>query len=193
MFTHNELNLIYREFGLVTKKVTKMLESEKIGDSRKKELEVRLSITKSIYSKLAEHLEKKVIKQTVTNSSKLLVIDDYQSVRLTLNAFLKNIGFDNVDLAENAIDGLKMLRQAEQQNTPYSLVISDWEMPEMTGLELLKSVRSDSSLADMPFYLLTSYDDPDFLREATRAGVTGYMNKPISQTSIKEVLSDYLK
>ena len=84
MFTHNELNLIYREFGLVTKKVTKMLESEKIGDSRKKELEVRLSITKSIYSKLAEHLEKKVIKQTVTNSSKLLVIDDYQSVRLTL-------------------------------------------------------------------------------------------------------------
>jgi len=101
-------------------------------------------------------------------------------------------GFKNVDLAEDGSDAFRMMNNAFDNDKPYSLVISDWEMPKVTGIDLLKMTRTDANLWRTPFYLLTSLSDKKYIVESLNLGVTGYMVKPVNQKMITEKFKDYL-
>ena len=118
------------------------------------------------------------------SSIKILVIDDMSTMRNLVKKRLGEMGFQNFEEAE---DG--QLAWAKLNSVPdIRLVVSDWNMPNCTGLELLKRVRIDSRLKAMPFVLLTAETEIAQVKEAIVAGVDGYVLKPFTLESLKEKL-----
>lgn len=121
--------------------------------------------------------------------TRILVIDDMPSIRDLVKNQLKAMGYKNI---QEASDGEEALRLLIQQNTPNNniqLVISDWNMPHMKGIDLLKHVRASSEWANLPFVLLTSEAERDQVTEAVLAGASQYIVKPFSA----KVFEDKLK
>jgi len=114
---------------------------------------------------------------------RVLVVDDFPTMRRIVRSLLRQLGFENVDEAENGEDALKKLRSAE-----YGLVISDWNMPVMEGLELLKHIRNDSQLKDIPFLMVTAEAEKEKVIEAIKSGVDNYIVKPFTGDVLKEKL-----
>ena len=114
---------------------------------------------------------------------RVLVVDDFPTMRRIVRNLLRQLGFENVDEAENGEDALKKLRSAE-----YGLVVSDWNMPVMEGIELLKNVRSDPQLKDIPFLMVTAEAEKEKVIEAIKAGVDNYIVKPFTGEVLKEKL-----
>lgn len=102
------------------------------------------------------------------------------------------LGLKNVDMAEDGHKGFLMLKNAHKHKKPYDLVVSDWEMPRMTGLELLKKVRTDSELWRTPLYLISSLSEQQHIVKALNMGATGYLTKPVNQNMVKSKFSEYL-
>ena len=96
---------------------------------------------------------------------------------------LKQIGFESIDEAENGEDALRKLKGGD-----YGLVVSDWNMPIMEGIELLKRVRSDPHLKDIPFLMVTAEAEKEKVIEAIKAGVDNYIVKPFTGEVLKEKL-----
>ena len=115
---------------------------------------------------------------------KLLVVDDSSTMRAIIKNQLKGMGFTNVILAE---DGAKGLKVANESN--FDLIISDWNMPKMTGLEFLKAVRADGKLKETAFMLLTSVDDKNSISEALQAGVNQYIIKPFTANQLQDKIN----
>lgn len=122
-------------------------------------------------------------------STRILVLDDMQSIRDLVKGHLRSLGYQEIFEAENGQDGLKILIEKYAQSQPIQLVVSDWNMPVMTGLELLKQVRASSTMGQLPFVLLTSEAERDQVTEAVLAGASQYIVKPFSG----KVLEDKLK
>jgi len=114
---------------------------------------------------------------------KVLVVDDFPTMRRIVKNLLKQLGFENIDEAENGEDALRKLRNAE-----YGLVVSDWNMPVMEGIELLKNVRNDPALKDIPFLMVTAEAEKEKVIEAIKAGVDNYIVKPFTGEVLKEKL-----
>ena len=115
---------------------------------------------------------------------KLLVVDDSSTMRAIIKNQLKGMGITDVILAE---DGAKGLKVANESN--FDLIISDWNMPKMTGLEFLKAVRADGKLKETAFMLLTSVDDKDSITEALQAGVNQYIIKPFTANQLQDKIN----
>jgi len=113
-------------------------------------------------------------------SMPILVVDDYNTMIRIIRNLLKQIGFENVD---DASDGSAAL--AKMQGKKYGLVISDWNMEPMTGYELLKQVRSDSSLSKTPFIMVTAESKTENVIAAKKAGVNNYIVKPFNAPTLK--------
>ena len=103
----------------------------------------------------------------------LLVVEDSRSMRESICDLLRDLGFSNVHEAANGADAL-----ARFQRHPYDLVITDWFMPWVTGIELLKAIRSGSQRAETPVLVLTGTVTHDSLSQAIAAGATGFISKP---------------
>lgn len=117
----------------------------------------------------------------------VLVVDD-ESVALSLvTLLLKRIGFDDIDTACDGLVGHGMMTQKR-----YGLVISDWNMPEMTGLELLRAVRADDYLKRTPFILTSIDGSVERARLARLAGVSAFLLKPFSEPTLKAKLDEVL-
>jgi two-component system chemotaxis response regulator CheY len=114
---------------------------------------------------------------------KVLVVDDFPTMRRILKNLLKQLGFENIDEAENGEDALRKLK-----NGDYGLVVSDWNMPVMEGLELLKHIRNDPQLKDIPFLMVTAEAEKEKVIEAIKAGVDNYIVKPFTGEVLKEKL-----
>lgn len=114
---------------------------------------------------------------------KVLVVDDFATMRRILKNILKQIGFSNIAEAD---DGKSAL--AELKKERFDLIISDWNMPEMSGLELLQKIRSDDELKDIPFVMVTAEAQKDNILEAVKAGVNNYVVKPFTAETIGEKL-----
>lgn len=114
---------------------------------------------------------------------KVLVVDDFATMRRILKNILKQIGFSNIAEAE---DGKTAL--AQLNNGKFDLVLCDWNMPEMTGLELLQKVRSDDHLKDTPFVMVTAEAQKENILDAVKAGVSNYVVKPFTAETIGEKL-----
>lgn len=110
----------------------------------------------------------------------VLVVDDYKTMLRIINNLLKQLGFKNVAEATDGGMALGMLREKE-----YGLVISDWNMEPMTGLQLLKEVRADAKLKHIPFIMVTAESKTENVVAAKAAGVNNYIVKPFNAETLK--------
>lgn len=120
--------------------------------------------------------------------TRILVIDDMPSIRDLVKNTLKGMGFKNIQEAGDGEEGLAMLLKANTSGYPVQLVISDWNMPKMKGLDLLKQLRATTDFANLPFVLLTSESERDQVTEAVLAGVSQYIVKPFSAKIFEDKL-----
>jgi two-component system chemotaxis response regulator CheY len=114
----------------------------------------------------------------------ILIVDDFATMRRILKNILRQIGFTNIMEADNGKVALTELKKE-----PFDLILCDWNMPEMSGLELLQSLKSDDSLKDIPFVMVTAEAKKENIIEAVKAGVNSYIVKPFTVETISEKLN----
>lgn len=112
---------------------------------------------------------------------KILVVDDFATMRKVVKNLLKQAGFENVVEAEDGVVALRLLKSQK-----IDFIVSDWNMPNMTGLELLKAVRADQELAGTPFLMVTAEALQDNVVAAVKAGVSNYIVKPFTAEVLNE-------
>ncbi|NJK88854.1 MAG: response regulator [Myxococcales bacterium] len=115
---------------------------------------------------------------------RILSVDDFSTMRRIVKNILKQLGYTNVDEAENGAAALDAMRDKK-----YDLVISDWNMPVKTGIELLRDVRSDPDLKETPFLMVTAEAEKDNVVQAMEAGVSNYILKPFTAKILEEKLA----
>jgi two-component system, chemotaxis family, chemotaxis protein CheY len=115
---------------------------------------------------------------------KFLVVDDFSTMRRIVRNLLKELGFTNVDEAEDGVAGLNKLRGGD-----FQFVVSDWNMPNMTGLEMLKAIRADANLKHLPVLMVTAEAKKENIVEAAQAGANGYVVKPFTAATLEEKLN----
>ncbi len=114
----------------------------------------------------------------------ILIVDDYKTMLRIVRNLLKQLGFDNVDEAMDGSGALTKLRERS-----YGLIISDWNMEPMTGLDLLKEVRADEKIKATPFIMVTAESKTDNVVAAKKAGVNNYIVKPFNADTLKKKMS----
>ena len=119
---------------------------------------------------------------------KILVVDDMSTMRRIVKNIMKQLGYANVDEAENGKDALDKLK-AES----FGFVISDWNMPVMTGIELLRAIRADDKLKALPVLMVTAEAQKENLVEAIQAGVSNYIVKPFTAEVLQEKMNKIFK
>lgn len=120
----------------------------------------------------------------VDKNMPVLIVDDYKTMLRIVRNLLRQLGFTNV---EEATDGAAALVKARQQN--FGLIISDWNMEPMTGLQLLKEVRADDALKATPFIMITAESKTENVVAAKQAGVNNYIVKPFNAETLKSKMS----
>ncbi len=118
---------------------------------------------------------------------KFLVVDDFSTMRRIIKNLLHDLGYSNVTEADDGKTALPMLQAGN-----FDFLITDWNMPGMPGLDLLKAVRADAKLAKMPVMMLTAEAKREQIIEAAQAGVNGYVIKPFTAETLKEKLDKIL-
>lgn len=114
-------------------------------------------------------------------SMKVLVVDDFATMRRIIKNILTQLGFKNIVEADDGTTALEILRQEN-----INLIISDWNMPKMTGLELLKTVRSNAAMSSIPFIMVTAEAQQDNIILAVKAKVSQYIVKPFTAETLGE-------
>jgi two-component system chemotaxis response regulator CheY len=115
---------------------------------------------------------------------KFLVVDDFSTMRRIIRNLLKELEFTNVDEAEDGVAALNKLHGAH-----YDFVVSDWNMPNMTGIDLLRAIRADTSLKHLPVLMVTAEARKENIIEAAKAGASGYIVKPFTAAVLEEKLN----
>jgi len=112
---------------------------------------------------------------------KILIVDDFSTMRRIIKNLLRDLGFNNTDEADDGSTALPILKKGG-----YDFLITDWNMPGMPGIELLKAVRADPGLAKLPVLMVTAEQKREQIIEAAEAGVNGYVVKPFTAQVLKE-------
>jgi two-component system chemotaxis response regulator CheY len=116
-------------------------------------------------------------------TTKFLVVDDFPTMRRIIRNLLKELGFTNVEEAEDGVDGLAKLRSGD-----FQFVVSDWNMPNMTGIDMLKQIRTDEQLKHLPVLMVTAEAKKENIIAAAQAGASGYVVKPFTAATLDEKL-----
>jgi two-component system chemotaxis response regulator CheY len=119
---------------------------------------------------------------------KFLVVDDFSTMRRIIKNLLNDLGYANVTEADDGATALPMLQAGN-----FDFLVTDWNMPGMPGLDLLKAVRADARLAKMPVLMLTAEAKREQIIEAAQAGVNGYVIKPFTAATLKEKIDKILE
>ncbi|GAA0603021.1 response regulator [Caenispirillum bisanense] len=119
---------------------------------------------------------------------RVLIVDDYKTMLRIIRNLLRQLGFTNIDEATDGSAALQLLRA----NGNYGLVISDWNMEPMTGLQLLREVRADAKLKMLPFIMVTAESKSENVIAAKEAGVSNYIVKPFNAETLKSKLVSVL-
>ncbi len=119
---------------------------------------------------------------------KFLVVDDFSTMRRIVKNLLNDLGYLDVAEADDGTTALPMLQQGE-----FDFLITDWNMPGMQGLDLLKAVRADARLKSLPVLMLTAESKREQIVEAAQAGVNGYVIKPFTAVTLKEKIDKVLE
>jgi two-component system chemotaxis response regulator CheY len=115
---------------------------------------------------------------------KFLIVDDFSTMRRIIRNLLKELEFTNADEAEDGIAALAKLRGGN-----FEFVVSDWNMPNMTGIELLRAIRADDTLKHLPVLMVTAEAKKENIIEAAQAGASGYVVKPFTAAVLEEKLN----
>ncbi len=115
---------------------------------------------------------------------KILIVDDFSTMRRIVRNLLKQLSFNNVDEAEDGTVALEKIKSGS-----YDFVITDWNMPNMNGLELLKAIRSDDALKDLPVLLITAEAEKENVILAAQAGVNDYIVKPFTGDVLQQKIN----
>lgn len=118
---------------------------------------------------------------------KFLIVDDYSTMRRIVKNLLHDLGYPNVAEADDGRTALPML-----QAGGFDFVVTDWNMPDMPGLDLLKAIRADENLKELPVLMVTAEAKRDQIVEAAQAGVSGYVIKPFTAETLKQKLDKIL-
>jgi two-component system chemotaxis response regulator CheY len=118
---------------------------------------------------------------------KVLVVDDFATMRRIIKNVLKQIGFSNILEADDGTTALAIIKE-----TKIDLIISDWNMPKMNGLDLLKTVREEKETKNVPFVMVTAEAQKENVIQAVQAGVSNYIVKPFTADAVKDKLSQIL-
>ena len=112
---------------------------------------------------------------------KILVVDDFSTMRRIIKNLLRDLGFNNIEEADDGNTALPLLKKGN-----FDFLITDWNMPVMQGIDLLKAIRADQELAGLPVMMVTAESKKDQIVEAAKAGVNGYIVKPFTAQTLKE-------
>ncbi|MGY4878849.1 chemotaxis response regulator CheY [Vreelandella aquamarina] len=113
-----------------------------------------------------------------------LVVDDFPTMRRIVRSLLKELGFTNVEEAEDGQDALNKLRAGK-----FEFIVSDWNMPNLDGLEMLKEIRQDEALKELPVLMVTAEAKKENIIAAAQAGANGYVVKPFTAATLEEKLN----
>lgn len=119
-------------------------------------------------------------------NAKILIVDDMQTMRRLLKSALNGLGYNNVVDADGGASALSLLESGD-----FSLLITDWNMPGMEGIDLLKAVRANAKLKDLPVLMVTAEAKKEQILEAAEAGVNGYVVKPFQPAQLKDKLDRF--
>lgn len=119
---------------------------------------------------------------------KILIVDDMSTMRRITKNFLKQLGFNNVEEADNGQDALNKLRA-----DTYGFVVSDWNMPIMMGIDMLRAIRADEKLNKLPVLMVTAEAQKENIVEAAQAGVNNYIVKPFTAETLQEKINKIFK
>ena len=125
----------------------------------------------------------------VDNNMRVLIVDDYKTMLRIMRNLLKQLSFENV---EEAIDGTAALEKLREFNGEFGLVISDWNMEPMTGIQLLRESRGDDELKQIPFIMVTAESRSENVIAAKEAGVSNYIVKPFNAETLKSKMENVL-
>jgi len=120
----------------------------------------------------------------VDKSMSILVVDDFPTMRRIVRTLLKELGFTNVDEAEDGQEALAKLKGGG-----FELVVSDWNMPNLDGLEMLRHIRADDGLKHLPVLMVTAEAKKENIIAAAQAGASGYVVKPFTAATLEEKLN----
>jgi two-component system, chemotaxis family, chemotaxis protein CheY len=123
----------------------------------------------------------------VSKDIKFLVVDDFSTMRRIIKNVLNDLGYSNVSEADDGNTAWPLLQQSD-----FDVLITDWNMPGMPGLDLLKAVRADARLGGLPVLMLTAESKREQIAEAAQAGVNGYVIKPFTAVTLKEKIEKIL-
>lgn len=112
---------------------------------------------------------------------KILIVDDFSTMRRIIKNLLRDLGFENTHEADDGTTALPMLQEGD-----FDFLVTDWNMPGMSGIDLLKAIRSDQALSSLPALMVTAEAKREQIIEAAQAGVNGYVVKPFTAQILKE-------
>ena len=122
--------------------------------------------------------------EIVNKNMRILIVDDFSTMRRIVKNLLTDLGFTNMSEADDGQTALPILKQGN-----FDFVVTDWNMPGMTGIDLLKAIRSDERLKTLPVLMVTAEAKREQIIEAAQAGVNGYIIKPFTATTLQEKLN----
>lgn len=122
-----------------------------------------------------------ILEVALDKNMKILIVDDFSTMRRIIKNLLRDLGFTNTQEADDGATALPMLKSGD-----FDFLVTDWNMPGMTGIELLKHVRADNRLVALPVLMVTAEAKRDQIIEAAQAGVNGYVVKPFTAQVLKE-------
>jgi two-component system chemotaxis response regulator CheY len=136
------------------------------------------------YAQAVTHAQSAAEEKMSNAELKFLVVDDFATMRRIVRNLLKELGFTNVEEAEDGVVALQKLRAGG-----FDFIVSDWNMPNMTGVELLRAVRGDPTLKHLPMLMVTAEAKKENIIEAAQAGASGYVVKPFTAATLDEKLN----
>ncbi|ARV27226.1 chemotaxis response regulator CheY [Vibrio ordalii] len=119
----------------------------------------------------------------MNKNMKILIVDDFSTMRRIVKNLLRDLGFNNTQEADDGLTALPMLKKGD-----FEFVVTDWNMPGMQGIDLLKNIRADAELKHLPVLMITAEAKREQIIEAAQAGVNGYIVKPFTAATLKEKL-----
>lgn len=126
-------------------------------------------------------------------TTRFLIVDDFSTMRKVIKKALFDLGYENVIEAADGVKAYELLEKYSMTSEPVEIVMSDWNMPNMMGIELLKKCRVEDRYKNLPFMLITAESEQSQIIEAVKAGVSDYVIKPFSPSTLKGKLETVFK
>jgi len=124
----------------------------------------------------------------INSNMKIMIVDDMRPIRTSMKSILERLGFTNITEASDGLEALACLKQEKRD-----LLITDWNMPNMDGISLVRMVRADASLKDMPIVMLTAEAERDHVMEAIKVGISDYIVKPFTADVVQRKIETVLE